>query len=187
MPTDVQRRGARRRATRGPAQRSRPARPAATGTLIRNTQPHQWCVSIQPPRIGPIGKARKLARGPDADRPGPLLLSEEHRERRQGHHDDSGPGHAEDHSGRDEVAWRSGVGGQRRSGTEQRQRRQHHLLAAVPVAKQPGRQHGRRQHEEVAGLRTTAGQTPRRATRWRAWAAPRSARCRPVPRRGSPG
>ncbi len=30
---------------------------AITGTLMRNTEPHQKCVSSQPPRIGPIGKA----------------------------------------------------------------------------------------------------------------------------------
>ena len=33
----------------------------ATGTLSRNTQPHQMWPSIQPPRIGPIGRARKFA------------------------------------------------------------------------------------------------------------------------------
>ena len=37
----------------------RPSR--ATGTLMRKTQPHQNSVSIQPPRIGPIGKEMKLA------------------------------------------------------------------------------------------------------------------------------
>ena len=38
------------------------ARPTmTTGMLIRNTQPHQNRDSIQPPRIGPSGSARKLA------------------------------------------------------------------------------------------------------------------------------
>src|SRR5580693_2138612 len=34
---------------------------AAIGALIRNTHPHQKWDSIHPPRIGPIGRARKLA------------------------------------------------------------------------------------------------------------------------------
>ncbi len=34
---------------------------AITGTLIRNTEPHQKWVSSQPPRIGPIGNATKVA------------------------------------------------------------------------------------------------------------------------------
>jgi SLT domain-containing protein len=38
---------------------SRPS--AATGTFIRNTQPHQACESSQPPTIGPTGTARKFA------------------------------------------------------------------------------------------------------------------------------
>ena len=32
-----------------------------TGTLIRNTEPHQKWSSSQPPRIGPIGKPRTVA------------------------------------------------------------------------------------------------------------------------------
>src|SRR5262249_2113779 len=34
---------------------------SVTGTLMRKTQPHQRFVNIHPPRIGPIGRARKIA------------------------------------------------------------------------------------------------------------------------------
>ena len=34
---------------------------AATGTFMRKIQPHQKLVSNQPPKMGPMGRARKLA------------------------------------------------------------------------------------------------------------------------------
>ena len=88
---------------------------------------------------------------PDTDCPRTFLLGEQHGERREHHHDDPGSGHAEQHPGCDERAWRRRVGAQRRSGSEQRQRTKQHLLAAVPVAKQAGREHRRGQDQQVAG------------------------------------
>ena len=48
---------------------------AAIGTLIRKTDPHQKCASSRPPMIGPRAMPSPAGRGPEADRPLPLVRS----------------------------------------------------------------------------------------------------------------
>ena len=84
-----------------------------------------------------------------SDRARPLLRREHHRHHRERERHDDGGGQAERDPGRDQLAAARGVGAGERRQSEQHQRPEQQLLAAVPVAEQARRQQGRGQHQAV--------------------------------------
>jgi hypothetical protein len=88
--------------------------------------------------------------GPDADRPGPVLLGEGGGDDRQGDRHDHGGTDAGDHPGDEQHLHRRGDGGGHVGGGEHGEARQQDVLAAPPVADGADRQEQRGQGDGVA-------------------------------------
>ena len=100
---------------------------------------------------GPDGQGDEVSGRPHTNGLRPLLLAEQHGERRKCHDDDAGTGDAKHDSRRDELADRPRIRARRGARSEEGERAEHHLLSPVAVAEQPERQHRRGEDEQIAG------------------------------------
>jgi hypothetical protein len=116
-----------------------------TGTLTRNTDPHQ-----EPAQHRPEAGAAGEAGGPDGDgRPALLVVVEHVADQGEGRGRQRGAGHAEQGPGGDEEFGGVGVGRQDGRHAEQAGADEQDLPAAYPVAQRPHRDHGSGQQEGV--------------------------------------